>query len=98
MREKAAWSRQAGIRKASESEPLMKRRKIRDGIKTGVCALLRDKPGGYPFYWPGGVRREDGASLVCGYCTERGKAGVDTVTVTRKSIDGERERAGRLKP
>jgi|tagenome__1003787_1003787.scaffolds.fasta_scaffold20882896_1 hypothetical protein len=26
----------------------MKRRKIRDGIKTGVCALLRDKSGGYP--------------------------------------------------
>ncbi len=41
-------SRQAGIRKASESEPLMKHRKIRDDIKTEVCALLRDKPGGYP--------------------------------------------------
>ena len=41
-------SRQAGIRKASESEPLMKHRKIRDDIKTEVCALLRDEPGGHP--------------------------------------------------
>lgn len=30
-------------------------------------------------YGPGGVRREDGASLVCGYYRERGKAGADTV-------------------
>jgi hypothetical protein len=48
MRKRQRESCQAGIRKASESEPLMKRRKIRDGIKTGVCALLRDKPGGCP--------------------------------------------------
>jgi hypothetical protein len=27
----------------------MKRRKTRDDIKTGVCAELRDEPGGYPF-------------------------------------------------
>jgi hypothetical protein len=37
----------------------------------------RDKPGGYPVYWPGGVRHEGGASLFCGFCTERGKAGSD---------------------
>jgi hypothetical protein len=42
-------SRQAGIRKASESDPLMKRRKIRDDIKIGVCAVLRDESGGCPF-------------------------------------------------
>jgi len=41
-------SRQAGIRKASESEPLMKHRNTRDDIKTEVCAVPRDKPGGYP--------------------------------------------------
>ena len=39
---------QAGIRKASESEPLTKRRKTTDDIKTGVCACLRDEPGGCP--------------------------------------------------
>jgi hypothetical protein len=26
----------------------MKRRNTRDGIKTGVCVVLRDKPGGGP--------------------------------------------------
>jgi hypothetical protein len=39
---------QAGIRKASESEPLTKRRKTIDDIETGVCACLRDEPGGCP--------------------------------------------------
>jgi hypothetical protein len=38
----------------------------------------RDKPGGYPVYWPGGVRHRGGASLFCGFCMERGKAGSDT--------------------
>jgi len=37
----------------------------------------RDKPGGCPGYWPGGVRHRGGASLFCGFCTERGKAGSD---------------------
>ena len=32
-----------------------------------------------PVYWPDGVRREGGASLVCGCYMERGKAGADTV-------------------
>jgi len=31
-----------------------------------------------PVYWPDGVRCEGGASLVCGYYMERGKACVDT--------------------
>ena len=31
-----------------------------------------------PVYWLGGVRREGGASPVCGFCMERGKAGADT--------------------
>jgi hypothetical protein len=37
-----------------------------------------DKPGGSPVYWPGGVRHRGGASLFCGCCTERGKAGSDS--------------------
>jgi hypothetical protein len=49
LRKRRCQSRQAGIRKASESDPLMKRRKIGDGIKTGVCAKLRDESGGCPF-------------------------------------------------
>jgi hypothetical protein len=38
LRKRRRESRQAGIRKASESDPLRKRRKIRDDIKTGVGA------------------------------------------------------------
>ena len=38
----------------------------------------RDEPGGCPDYWPGGARREGGVILVCGSCTEREKASVDT--------------------
>jgi hypothetical protein len=49
LRKRRRKSRQAGIRKASESDPLMKRRKIGDGGKTGVCAKLRDESGGFPF-------------------------------------------------
>lgn len=32
-----------------------------------------------PADWPGGVRHEGDASLVCGDCMERGKARPDTV-------------------
>ena len=31
-----------------------------------------------PVYWPGGVRYVGGASLICGFCAERGKADADT--------------------
>ena len=34
-----------------------------------------------PVYWPGGARHEGGASPVCGFCMERGKAGADTAFV-----------------
>src|SRR2546421_5332660 len=36
---------------------------------------------GDPLYWPGGVRRRGGASPVCGFCMERGKADVDTAAL-----------------
>src|SRR6266536_3562356 len=49
LRKRRRKSRQAGIRKASVSDPLRKRRKIRDGIKTGVCAKPREESGGCPF-------------------------------------------------
>ena len=47
--EKAAVSRQAGIRKASESDSPIKHRNTRDDIKTEVCVYLRDESGGNPF-------------------------------------------------
>jgi hypothetical protein len=44
-----------------------------------------------PADWPGGVRHGGDASLVCCSCTERGKAGPDTVHLR----GGERERPKR---
>jgi hypothetical protein len=49
LRKRRCKSRQAGIRKASESDPLMKRRKIGDDIRTGECVDLREESGGCPF-------------------------------------------------
>ena len=75
---------------------LLKRRKGTGGIETGgPCFHPRDEPGGCPCYWPGGARRRGGVSLVCGSCTEREKASVDTATVhwARRPPGRERERA-----
>lgn len=55
----------------------------------------RDKPGGNPVYWPGGVRHKGGASLFCGFCTERGKAGSDNGVGCLLAAGGERESAWR---
>jgi hypothetical protein len=43
--EEKAWQRlcQVRIKEMSASEPLMRCRKIRDGVKTGVLAGLQDK-------------------------------------------------------
>ena len=49
LRKRRCKNRQAGIRKASESDPLMKRRKTGDGIKIGVCVEPREESGGCPF-------------------------------------------------
>ena len=61
--------------------------------KRGVWLFSRDEPGGCPDYWPGGVRREGGVSLVCGSGTEREKASVDTATGVAGLLGRERERA-----
>src|SRR5215472_839926 len=44
--EKAHMMRQVGAGKANVSEPLLKRRKRSDVIRTGVQSLPRDEPGG----------------------------------------------------
>ena len=43
--EEKAWQElcQVGIKEMSKSEPLMRCRNIRDGVKTGVLAGLQDK-------------------------------------------------------
>jgi hypothetical protein len=51
-----------------------------------------------PVYWPGGARRLGGAILVCGACTERGKAGADTACLPSFGVAGERESVVRRKP
>ncbi len=48
LRKRRRESRQAGIRKASVSDPLRKRRKRRDDTKTEVCVELREESGGCP--------------------------------------------------
>ena len=49
--EEKAWQGlcQVRIKEMSESEPLMRCRNIRDGVKTGVLAGLQDKLRGYLF-------------------------------------------------
>jgi len=44
-------------------------------------------------FWPGGARRRGGVSLVCGSCTEREKASVDTASGVAGPEGRERERA-----
>src|SRR6266496_635677 len=63
-----------GVRWGPGRRSLLRCRKRRDDIETG--AVFR-APGGawrVPADWPGGVRHEGDASLVCGFCVERGKA------------------------
>jgi hypothetical protein len=53
-------------------------------------------PGGAwrePVYWPGGARHEGGASPVCGFRMERGKAGAGTVPGERQAREGARQAA-----
>jgi hypothetical protein len=44
------------------------------GIETGIRKLFRDKSGGCPTCWPGGVRHRGDVSLVCCSRMEQGKA------------------------
>lgn len=63
-------------------------------IRTGATEWSRDKPGGRPVYWPGGVRYAGGAILVCGFCTERGKACAVTGCCPRMREGAERKSGG----
>jgi hypothetical protein len=77
-----------GTRKASGSEPLLTCRKAEMTSKPGRSRILRDGAWRVPGYWPGGVRHGGGASLVCGSCTELGKAGADTAHSRTKVVSG----------
>src|SRR5436189_4373947 len=49
-----------------------------DGIETGALGVAPGRVWRVPVYWPDGARHGGGASLVCGFHVERGKAGADT--------------------
>jgi hypothetical protein len=83
-----------GDRKANASEPLMKCRYLvkwhqNRGDQCDPGMSLAD----VPFYWPGGVRHRGGASLFCGFCMERRKAGSDNGALLAAAR--ERRAAGR---
>jgi hypothetical protein len=67
---------QEGERKRSADEASKNRRRHQN---RGICRTS-GRAWREPVYWPGGVRCEGGASLVCGYYMERGKACADTAT------------------
>ena len=78
--EKAHWMRQVGTRKASESEPLSRcRKQSRWHQNLGAWGCPGMSLAG-AVYWPGGARHGGGASLVCGFHAERGKAAADTAS------------------
>src|SRR6185312_1501731 len=55
-----------------------------EGIKTGALGVAPGRVWRVPVYWPGGARHGGGASLVCGFHAERGKAGADTARLSRE--------------
>lgn len=59
-----------------------------DGIETGASEESRDGAWRVPVDWPGGARHEGGASPVCGFCMERGKASADTARPLRRTATG----------
>ena len=97
--EKAHVMRQVGTRKtvrspSLEGSPLTCRYGETGDIKTGTDS---SGPGGVwrvPADWPDGVRHEGDVSLVCCFCTERGKAHPDTTALR----GGDRERPKRAEP
>lgn len=60
--EKAGETRQVSAGKTNVSEPLMKCRKRRDAIETGLQSLARDEARGKPADCPSGGRHEGGVS------------------------------------
>ena len=61
--EKAGQTRQVSAGKTNVSKPLMKCRKRRDAIETGLQSLARDEARGMPADCPSGDRHEGGVSL-----------------------------------
>ena len=75
--EKARQTRQVRAGKTNVSEPLMKCRKRRDVIETGLLLLVRDKARKAPAYWPSGDRHKDGVIPVQGFVRNVGTCRLD---------------------
>jgi len=69
--EKARWTRQVGIRKASASESLLTCRNRNRRHRNRGLHLLSGWAWREPADWSGGVRHGGDASLVCRFCVER---------------------------
>jgi hypothetical protein len=65
--EKARPTRQVRAGKTNVSEPLLKCRKRRDVIETGLLLLVREKARKVPAYWPSGDRHKDGVIPAQGF-------------------------------
>src|SRR5664279_2547398 len=89
VEEKAHMMRQVGTGKASVSEPLMTCRKVELTSKPGHSSSPGMSLAGAAG-WPGDVRHGGGASPVCGFCTEHGKASADTALLRRGGVRGVR--------
>jgi hypothetical protein len=84
-RGKASFRRQVGTRKMHQSARTARlgvaveaSSNVTNGAKTEGKHPSSGRAWREPADWPGGARRIGGMSLVCGSCTEREKASVDT--------------------
>jgi len=73
----AARPRQVTIGKTNASEPLMKCRKRRNDVETGLKLLARDQRGRCPVYGPRGVRCGGGVSPIEALVRNVGTFGLD---------------------
>jgi hypothetical protein len=91
--EKAHMMCQVGIRKANASESLMTcRNQVRRHRNRGI-SVASGRAWRVPVCWPGGVRHEGDASLICGFCTEREKARLDMGVGHARRREGVRQAA-----
>ena len=60
------------IRETSNSEPLMRHRKDRDEVKTGLLYRVQDEAREKPAYCPSGLRCKGGVNLIQAFAWDLG--------------------------
>ena len=68
---------QVGIKETSNSEPLMRHRKDRDEVKTGLLYRVQDEFGGKPACRPSGLRCKGGVTLLQAFARNLGTCRFD---------------------